>query len=201
MIIDSVRLPIDIERGVVGGPQFNTMVLRTDGGVTSTNQAWTYPLYTGNVGYGVQTKENLNEVINFFYARRGRLRGFLFRDWSDYLLTPDEVIGTGDGVEHNFTITKTYADSVLPFTRIITRPVQSSLVVKDNGAVVSAGAYSVLSSGLLHFVTAPLAAHVITISSGEFDIPVMFGMDKLDISMLIWSVGSIPTIPIQEVRE
>ena len=81
MIIDNTRLPIDVERGAKGGPVFNTTINVSDGGAVSANQNWAYPLYRGDIGYGIQSKDNLNEVIEFFWARRGRLRGFLFRDW------------------------------------------------------------------------------------------------------------------------
>ena len=93
MIIDAVRMPVDVERGVRGGPQFSTIVNRTDGGALVTNQNWSYPLYRGQVGYGIQSKENLRDVIKFFYARRGRLRGFLFRDWSDYQFDGERMDG------------------------------------------------------------------------------------------------------------
>lgn len=201
MIIDDVRLPTNVEKGVRGGPQFNTVVLRTDGGTTQTNQNWQYPLYMGNIGYGIRMKEDLFDVINFFWARRGRLRGFRFRDWSDYELV-DEVIGTGDGVTRDFQCTRVYDDLALPFTRKITRPVEDECTVKVDGVTVSPSNWGVNSGGIIHFGPAATPALGATITiSGNFDIPVHFGSDKLDVEMELWNVGSIPTIPIIEVRE
>lgn len=201
MVIDDTRLPQDVERGVKGGPQFNTIVLRSDGGNTDTNQNWQYPLYSGNVGYGIQSRQELDKVIRFFWARRGRLRGFLFRDWSDYQMEL-ETIGTGDGSNRTFPIVKTYDDDVLSFARPIKRPIESTLTVYVNGAAVPDSHWSLQSGGVILFgVThAPVAASSVAIS-GEFDIPVMFMTDKLDISMELWNAGSIPSIPIMEVRE
>lgn len=53
MIIDAVRLPVDVERGAEGGPLFSTIVNRTDGGGAITNQNWQYPLFKGNISYGI----------------------------------------------------------------------------------------------------------------------------------------------------
>jgi uncharacterized protein (TIGR02217 family) len=202
MIIDNVRMPVDVERGVKGGPMFSTIVNRTDGGKTSTNQNWQYPLYRGQVGYGIQSKSNLVEIINFFYARRGSAYGFLFRDWSDYEVE-DQLVGTGNGATLNFDIIKTYGDDVRPFYRPIKRPIESSFVVKVNNVVVSDTLWSINeTTGVLSFSggSAPANGHAVTVT-GEFNIPVMFTADALDIQMELWNVGSIPNIPIMEVRE
>jgi uncharacterized protein (TIGR02217 family) len=199
MIIDAVRMPVDVERGVRGGPQFSTIVNRTDGGSLVTNQNWSYPLYRGQIGYGIQSKDNLRDVIKFFYARRGRLRGFLFRDWSDYQFD-GETLGTGNGATVDFSCIRYYADDVLPFTRPIKRPIESTLVVYDNGVAVSESLWSLITGGIIRFSIAPLNGHVITLQ-GEFDIPCHFASDTLDVEMEIWNAGSIPNIPIEEVRE
>lgn len=205
MIIDAVRLPTSVEKGVRGGPMFNTSVLRTDGGVTSTNQNWTYPLYSGQAGYGIRTKEDMFDVLDFFYARRGRYRGFLFRDWSDYELV-DEVIGTGDGSEDDFQIVRTYTDSISSFIRPISRPIEFNttggpdLTVKVAGVTVGLANWSLQPGGIIHLSTPPTLGQIVTVN-GEFDIPVQFGSDHLPLEMELWNVGTIPQIPIIEVRE
>ncbi len=200
MVIDDTRLPIDVERGVKGGPQFNTIVLRSDGGNVSTNQNWQYPLYSGNVGYGIQSKSELDKVIRFFWARRGRLRGFLFRDWSDYTMEL-ETLGIGDGAQRDFPIIKTYTDNVSSFVRPIKRPIESTLEVYVGGALVPESDWSLLDGDTIRFGLSHIPGATSVAVSGEFDIPVMFMSDKLDISMEIWNAGSIPSIPIMEVRE
>ena len=198
MLIDAVRLPIDVERGVRGGPLFNTIVLRSDGGNTSTNQNWQYPLYQGNVGYGIQSRQNLKSVIDFFWARRGRLRGFLFRDWSDYQFE-DVQLGLGDGSDTTFAVKKIYEDDIVPFERPLKYAIESSMTVKVDGVTVADNQWS-LSNGIITFNSAPALNAVIT-ASGEFDIPVMFMRDQLEVSMEVWNAGSIANIPISEVRE
>jgi len=199
MIIDNVRLPIDVERGAKGGPMFSTTVNVADGGAVAANQNWSYPLYMGNISYGIQTKESLHEVLDFFWARRGRLYGFLFRDWSDYEMV-NEPLGTGDGVIQNFQCIRKYNDTIRPFTRPLKYPIESTMTVYKNGVAVSASTWSLLSTGEVRFNTAPALGEVIT-ASGEFNIACRFTQDMLEIQMDLWNVGGIPSIGIMEVRE
>lgn len=199
MIIDNVRLPIDVERGVKGGPMFNTTINVADGGAVAANQNWSYPLYVGNISYGIQTKENLHEVLDFFWARRGRLYGFLFRDWADYEMV-NEPLGTGDGVIQNFQCIRKYNDTIRPFTRPLKYPIESTMTVYKDGVAVSASTWSLLSTGEVRFNTAPLVGEVIT-ATGEFNIACRFTQDVLETQMEVWNVGAIPSIGIMEVRE
>lgn len=195
--IDAVQLPTDVERGAQGGPLFNTVVHRTDGGQVSSNKNWDYPLYRGQVAYGIQRRSTLDLVTFFFWARRGRWRGFLFKDWNDYSF-PDQLLGTGDGALQNFPIKKTYPDSVLPFVRPITRPIVSTLIVKKDGTPTAA--YTVLTGGVIRFNVAPTIGQVLTVS-GEFNVPVQFDTDQLIARIELDGVGGIPDLPIIEVRE
>lgn len=200
MIIDAVRLPTDVERGAEGGPLFSTIVNRTDGGNVVTNQNWQYPLFKGNISYGIQNTTDLGLVRAFFYARRGRARGFLFRDWSDYQVTDQVQIGTGDGVETDFQVSITYDDDVLPFTRPITRPVEATMDVYVNNVLANPLTWSLSTGGIIVFTSPPANGHAIT-WTGEFDIPVQFMTDQFKVVMQTFEAGEIPSLEIMEVRE
>lgn len=136
----------------------------------------------------------------FFYARRGRARGFLFRDWSDYIVSEAVSIGTGDGVETDFNCSVIYDDDILPFTRPITRPVEATMNVYDNGSLVNPSLWSLQTGGVVRFVTPPTSGHVIS-WTGEFDIPVQFMTDQFKVVMQTFEAGEIPSLEIMEVRE
>ena len=197
--IDNVRLPEDVERGVQGGPMFNTIVVNTEGGGTDTNQNWQYPLFLGDVGYGIQDVDDFQDVIAFFYARRGRARGFLYKDWSDYTFTAS-TLGTGDDVETDFQVVKIYSDTILPFSRKLTRPIESSMTVYANGTPISDANWSLVSGGIVRIPVPPVGGVVIT-ATGEFDIPVHFSNDRLNVVLETFMAGTIPSIGIIEVRE
>lgn len=194
--IDNVRLPENIERGAVGGPRFNTALVTLDGGYEQTQQNWEVPRRAWQIGYGVQSKEDYEDVLAFFMARRGRARGFRFKDWSDYEIV-NQQIGTGDATEDQFQIYKRYDDTALPFDRPITQVVSGTLTVTLNGTPTTS--YTLLSGGIIDFVSPPGSGVVIRVSC-EFDIPVRFDNDQITVN-LVWSeAGSIPSIGIIEVR-
>ena len=75
-------------------------------------------------------------MLDFFEERRGRFHSFLWRDGLDCSSngtdTPtaiDQVVGTGDGVEVSFSLTKRYGANFDPYLRPITKPVASTVVM------------------------------------------------------------------------
>jgi uncharacterized protein (TIGR02217 family) len=141
-----VQLPTDVERGAQGGPQFHTSILVLASGLEKRNIDWSRQLCTFDISYGIQTKADASEVLEFFYARMGRAYGFRFRDWADYEIgklstiggtseDPQDLPGLADssnatnGVRTIFQIYKTYTSGNYSFYRKITRPVSSTLKV------------------------------------------------------------------------
>lgn len=202
MIIDNTRLPDWVEQGAQGGPVFSTQVNRTQGGQESTVVLWSQPLHVWDISYGI-TRDTFNDVRDFFYARMGRAYGFRFKDWSDYKIT-DGNIGTGDGADATWQIIKVYDDAVRPFSRKITRIVAGTLVVKVNGVTQTLTTdYTVnMNTGLITFTGGhiPAVGHAITVTC-EFDVPVRFDQDELELDVTLQDVASIPSITVTEVRE
>src|SRR5262245_16867263 len=104
---DEIRLPEDVERGAQGGPQFKTNIMTLGSGFEKRNQEWADTQGEWDLSYGISTKDDLKTLIAFFYARRGRARGFRFKDWSDFELER-QAIGIGDGANADFQIYKRY---------------------------------------------------------------------------------------------
>lgn len=204
--IHEVRLPTDVERGAEFAPMFNTSIVELDGGAEQANINWTYPRFSGDISYGIQSITLLNTAIAFFYARRGRAYGFRFKDWADFTIT-DGTIGTGDGATAAFQIVKVYSDSVLPFSRKITRPITAGLVVKVDGVTKTLTTHYTVSAttGIVTFTMGniPTLAQVITVTC-EFDVPVRFDTDRIPL-IVEHAAGTgaaqIGKFPIIEVRE
>lgn len=201
--IDNTRMPEDIERGASGGPNWSTTVTETDNGRDTTNQNWDYPLRIFDVSYPIQERDNIDDVINFFNARRGRAYGFRFKDWSDFTVTTG-AIGTGDGVETDFQLVKVYPDDVRPLTLPITRPVDGTLLVYVNGALQTEGGgddYTVdYNTGIVTFNSAPTDTHPIT-ATFEYDIPARFDTDGLNLTIDFYDAISAGSLIVKEVRE
>lgn len=203
MSFANVRLRDDIERGVTGGPEFNTNVASLSSGFEQRNQSWAQDRRRFDVGYGVNTEDQFGEILNFFKARRGRLFGFRFKDWSDYNIesfdgTP-QTIGTGDGVVTQFQIIKTYTDAGGTYTQNILKPVDGTVEIFIDGVLQTSGVLVNFDDGVVTFSTAPALNAIIT-CTGEYDIPVRFDTDRFDITLALFNAGSIPNLPIVEDR-
>lgn len=205
MAFHDVRLPIEIERNAKGGPRFNTTINELFSGHEKRNVNWSKTKGKWTVGYGLEYKDQLlDDVIAFYYARQGMAHSFRFKDWSDYEIgnfvteTP-QTIGTGDGAEVDFQIEKRYVSGSQTFHREITKPVDGTVRVWKSGVEQVSGWTVDLLTGIVTFSVAPANGVTIAVLC-EFDVPVRFGSDDLDIDMEIYNAGSAPEISIVEVR-
>lgn len=196
MAFDNVRLPEDIERGAQGGPAFQTTIITLGTGREQRNVDWLAQRCSYDVSYGVQSKTDFAAVVKFFYARLGRARGFRFKDWTDYQAT-DEQIGIGDGSDTTFQLIKNYS-SVVTYQRKITRPVAGTTSIKVDGVITSFLVNN--DTGIITISPAPANLSIIT-ASFEFDVPVRFDSDKLELNARTDTVASIPSIEIVELPE
>lgn len=206
---DNVPFPRKIEFGVRGGPGWNTTVIITASGFEQRNQNWENARRKFSATFKQLPSDPFNdweELLAFFNARRGRLRGFRFRDWTDYQAEAevcpqynDLSTVVGDGIETEFQTAKLYDDANQTFNayrRIVKKPVLESPdpdadpddpaaeVFLDSGGgpvlQTRGGDYSFdTETGKITFVVAPAPGDVVT-WTGNFDVPVRFDSDDLD---------------------
>jgi uncharacterized protein (TIGR02217 family) len=62
------------------------------------------------------------------------------------------------------------------------------------------GGWAVASGGAIDFDVAPPATARIE-AGYEFDVPVRFAEDRIDVSLAGYQTGDLPSIPLVEVRE
>ena len=207
MAFHNVRFPTDISRGARGGPQRSTQVVTLASGDEERNAAWADSRRVYDVAYGVRRADDLAAVVAFFEARNGRLHSFRFKDWADYKSclpssTPaatDQAIGTGDGVTTAFQLRKAYSSGDQTWWRQVTKPRPGTVLVALGGVPLASGWSVAGTTGIVSFDTAP--ANGVAVSAGfEFDVPVRFDTDQLDVTLDIERLGSITSIPVIEVR-
>jgi uncharacterized protein (TIGR02217 family) len=205
------RFPTAISRAATGGPERRTDVVVLGSGAEERNARWADSRRSWNAGWGVKSLDDLHAVIAFFEERRGRLIGFRWRDPTDFKSCPpestptalDQLIGAGDGTTFAFQLAKTYGSAFNPWTRTITKPVAGTVAVAVGGVVQTpAIAYTVdHATGLVTFEPGHIPAAAQPITAGfEFDVPVRFDTDRLEISLQGFRHGAIPSIPVVEIR-
>jgi uncharacterized protein (TIGR02217 family) len=207
MAFHEVRFPDNISRGARGGPERRTQIVELASGAEERNASWANSRRRYDVAYGIRRADDLAAVVAFFEARNGRLHGFRFKDWADFksclpsqpVAAADQSIGTGNGSATLFQLTKRYASGAQSWTRAITKPVAGTVTIALNGTPQASGWSVSTATGLVTFATAPAAG--VTITAGfEFDVPVRFDTDVLDVTLDLERLGSITSIPLLEIR-
>lgn len=207
MAFHEVRFPDNISRGARGGPERRTQIVELASGAEERNASWANSRRRYDVAYGIRRADDLAAVVAFFEARNGRLHGFRFKDWADFksclpsqTSSPtNQPIGTGNGAATLFQLTKRYTSGAQSWTRSITKPVAGTVTIALNGTPQASGWSVSTTTGLITFTTAPATGIAIT-AGFEFDVPVRFDTDALDVTLDLERLGSITSIPLLEIR-
>ncbi len=204
-----VRFPLRVALGASGGPVRRTDIVNLSNGREQRNQRWRDSRRSYDAGSGIRSLADLYAVLEFFEARRGQLYGFRFRDPVDWTSCPpggavsagDQIIGTGDGVTAAFPLVKTYQDAGGGWTRRIVKPVDGTVLVSVDGVAVSVTAFAVdAATGIVTFAAGHVPAAGALVAAGyEFDVPVRFDIDRIDVNLAHFDAGRIPTIALTEI--
>ena len=207
MAFHEIRFPDNISRGARGGPERRTQVVELASGDEERNASWANSRRRYDVAYGIRRSDDLAAVVAFFEARNARLYGFRYKDWADYksslpsqAISPtDQQIGTGTGSLKTFQLSKRYTSGAQAWTRTIAKPVAGTVRLALNGVEQMSGWTMDATTGVVIFAAAPGAGVAIT-AGFEFDVPVRFDTDMLDVTLDIERLGSITSIPLLEIR-
>lgn len=222
MAFHETQFPTDISFGSRGGPKRKTLIAVSGSGYETRNSQWTDSKRDYNAGYGIKNLDNIYTVISFFEERRGRLHGFRWKDRFDYkssspgssVTNTDQSLGTGDGTTLTFQLKKTYG-TINTYTRDIKKPVDGTVVIALDGVSTTTGFTVDTTTGIVSFDSTgfnlnfendvyvfgnPPASGVVVTAGFEFDVPVRFDTDNLQIDLSAFDAGQIPDIPIVEVR-
>jgi uncharacterized protein (TIGR02217 family) len=207
-----VRFPLAIAFGSSGGPERRTDVVLLASGHEERNARWADSRRRYNAGTGVHSIADIHALLAFFEERRGRLYGFRWRDRTDFKScapdeTPaadDQTIGGGDGEASAFQLKKMYGGAFAAYARTITKPVAGTVLVAVDGVAQSLGTDFAIdhATGIVTFQPGHIPAVGAEVTAGfEFDVPVRFDTDRLDINLAAFEAGEVVNVPVVEVRE
>ena len=207
MAFHEVRFPDNISRGARGGPERRTQIVEMASGDEERNGSWADSRRRYDASYGIRKADDLAAVTAFFEARCGWIDGFRWKDWADYksglpsagTLASDQPIGTSSGAATTFQLVKRYTSGAQSWTRIITKPVAGTVALSLNGVPQITGWTINTTTGVVSFAVPPALGVAIT-AGFEFDVPVRFDTDTLDVTLDFERLGSITSIPLIEVR-
>jgi len=209
MNFHEVRFPASLSFGSVGGPERRTDIVTLANGFEERNTPWAHSRRRYDAGLGMRSLDDIQTLIAFFEARQGQMYGFRWKDWSDYKSCAasaevdkgDQAMGQGDGVTTEFQLVKTYDSGGVSYVRPIVKPVQGTVKIGlDQDEAREGVDFEVdLNSGLVQFAVPP--AEGVEVTAGfEFDVPVRFDTDRIQVSVASFQAGDVPNVPVVEVR-
>ncbi|GAB4384032.1 phage distal tail protein, Rcc01695 family [Albidovulum sp.] len=209
MAFHEVRFPTNLSFGSVGGPERRTEVVALSNGHEERNTPWAESRRRYDAGVSLRSLDDIGELIAFFEARQGQLYGFRWKDWADYKscaasATPsfdDQLIGTGDGVRRDYQLIKTYRSGNETQARVIRKPVKGTVRIGLQGDEQQEGVHFTVdwTTGIVTFATPPAVDERVT-AGYEFDVPVRFDTDRIQVSVASFQAGDVPQVPVVEVR-
>jgi uncharacterized protein (TIGR02217 family) len=181
----------DLAKGTV-------LVVATASGFEQRNINWSSARGRWDVASGLKKQTQLDTLIAFFRARKGRAHGFRFKDWTDYKATA-QALGTGNGTITTFQLIRTYSSGGNTDVRTITKPVAGTVKVYLAGVLQTSGWSVNTTTGIITFTTAP--GNGVAVSADyEFDVPVRFDTDRMAITIEQINLHQWSGIPILEIR-
>jgi TIGR02217 family protein len=205
-----VRLPLRLALGATGGPSRRTDIVALSNGGEARNARFAEARRRYDVGTGLRGVEDLYELVAFFEARQGELYGFRFRDPIDHSSAPlgqpvtalDQAIGIGDATRRLFQLVKTYGDAGSATVRRIDKPVEGSVRIAVADEELPSEHFTVdhaTGQVTLAAEATPEAGAAVT-AGYEFDVPVRFDTDRIEVNLAAFRAGSVPTVPLKEIR-
>lgn len=157
---------------VTKAPAFNTRVQESVSGRENRTSLMAFPKWTIGLTFNILRDDpttsspaapfdELKKLVGFFLRQNGSGKAFLYTDPTDSSVA-DMQFGTGDGNTTQFQLVRTYGAGGFTFAEPIQNLNGNVTNIKDNGSTVSNANYSVNSTGLVTFTTAPADGHPLT---------------------------------------
>lgn len=194
------QFPTCVSYGSSGGPGFKTTVFEVDSGLTATEIEWERIRSQYEVSFDHVDPADIEAVETFFYGMKGRGIGFRYKDWSDFTIANQNFF-VGDGTTRTFQLFKRYTSGGYTFDRLIKKPVGGTMELTLNGAqqIDNQDYFVNTSTGEITFQTPPENNALGTVIQAEFDVPVRFDADFLNVSYDDHQQLNISGLPLLEV--
>jgi uncharacterized protein (TIGR02217 family) len=173
---------------LIKSPKFSTTIHTSASGRETRVALMSYPHYTMGLNYDVlradATKE-LQQLMDFFLARKGAFDNFLYQDPDDCAVT-NQQFGTGDGATARFPLVRAvYAGGFLePVMNLNGAP-----SISKAGTLLTTG-YTVSALGVVTFSSAPTVGQALTWTGGYY-FRCRFVNDQMDFDEFMYQLWQL----------
>lgn len=203
---------------ITGGLGFRTLVNESDSGVerriikfSRVRGRWDLASRLMRVREDNPTlRADIETIQNLHAVQEGRAHGFRFRHEGDFEIgdpdnptTDNQFLADGDDATTQFQVFKRYTFGSVNYDRPILKLVSGTYhVLIDNVEQTEGGGsdYTIdINTGVITLNSALASGTQLQIAT-EYDVPVRFDIDLLDIDYDLARLGQIPSIPIVELK-
>lgn len=209
MATNLVQFPLTVSEWTKS-VQYATDVIVGKNGQEVRNALWQDPLLKFNAAFAVRSYADIDTLVDFFHAMKGREQSFLVKDWSDFKIDEwtTSSTATGAGITQ-FQLVKRYTEPVLntTYVRTIKHPKTGTVTAQKSDTTALTVSSVNLSTGVVT-LSAAVTSGSVQFKCTEYYVPVRFDIDELPVEMLSYWVASgadksnvqVPDIPLVEVR-
>lgn len=192
-----IRFPSSISFNSTSTIQYNTNIVESKNGKEQRliNRNSAKILY--NINIKCRNDEEIQQIIGFFRIVKGSGSGFRFKDWTDYKAI-NQHVAVCDGDTKQFQLFKSYVVDNKVVKRKITKIVNDTIKIYLNNVDVTDSTEVNTTTGIVTFVTPPNANDIFT-ANFEFDVPVRFYNDDLNIEIINRDLFGINNLKLLEI--
>jgi len=179
-------------------PMFSTKAHKSVSGRELRAAYYSYPLYKFGLKYDVLRSDTVNAelqtLMGFFLARQGSFDTFLFTDPEVNSVTA-QGFGTGNGTTTAFQLAHAYGGYSEPVFDL-----NGTASIYVNGVLKTVTTdYTISSTGLVTFVSAPAAAAALT-WTGSFYYRCRFVDDTAEFDNFMYKLWALKRLDLQTVK-
>lgn len=162
-------------------PFFQNEHIQNTTGDETPFRHWAYPLHDCQVTVGPRMDDEIDALLEFFFAMGGSYYGFRMKNHGEFkTCRPSETVSAtdqptldlSDSSNDEVQLIKRYTVGSTNQDRYILKPVAGTVVLADSGGLISPAEYTVdHTTGRVLFSTPPTGP---VTWGGEFDLPMRF---------------------------
>lgn len=213
------RLPIEMSKMISGGLGFRTLVNESDSGFEKRLRKFSRIRGRWDVRSRLMRirednpalRSDIETLQSLHAVQEGKAHGFRFRHEGDFKIgdpdnptTTNQFLANGDDALTQIQIFKRYTYGAVNYDRLISKIVSGTYTVLIDGTPLTegggAGQFQFnVNTAVITLGTALASGTVLQIAT-EYDVPVRFDVDLLDIDYDLARLGEIPSIPLVELK-
>lgn len=183
---------------VVRRPKWSTVTKKSVSGREFRAAQYSYPIWEYKLSFEVLRARSalpeMQQLAAFFNARQGSYDTWLYTDPDDNTVTT-QLFGTGDGVTTQFQLVRAFGGYTEPVFDVNGSP----SIYKAGTLQTISTHYTISSSGLVTFVTAPTVGQALT-WTGSFYWRCRFMQDQLEFNQFMRQLWELKTLEFTTVK-